>query len=272
MSRTRSTVEPMTGNATVNGTQLTYTRQGDGEPLVMVHGFTLDRRMWNDQLKAFAPLFNLVRYDLRGFGQSAAPDGAPYVHADDLAALLDHLGIERAHVMGLSLGGGIALDFACLHPDRLNDLVLVDAAMGGYPWTGSFNVKRGASDLAGYRRNWLAHGLFVPALRQPAVATRLRQMVEDYSGWHWLNKDSDQFPPPSVFERLETIHARTLAVVGEWDLPDFLGIAEAIARRAPHARKIVITGAGHMSNMEQPEVFNQIVLDFLREGNEQQAR
>jgi pimeloyl-ACP methyl ester carboxylesterase len=230
----------------------------------MVHGFSLDMRMWDQQIDAFAKSFRVTRYDLRGFGKSSAPNGEPYIHADDLAALLDHLQIERAHVMGLSLGGGIALDFACLHPDRLIDLVLVDSAMGGYPWTTSFNVKRDANDLDGYKRNWLAHGLFAPALKIPDVASRLRQIIGDYSGWHWLNKDSDRFPPPSVFERLEGITASTLAVLGEWDLPDFHAIADAIASRMPNARKVVIAGAGHMSNMEQPNVFNSAVLNFLR--------
>jgi pimeloyl-ACP methyl ester carboxylesterase len=245
--------------------KIAYQTFGHGEPVVMIHGFTLDMRMWDDQIDAFAKSFQTVRYDLRGFGKSTTPNGEPYIHADDLAALLDHLRIERAHVMGLSLGGGIALDFACLHPDRLNDLVLVDSAMGGYPWTTSFNVKRDANDLVGYKRNWLAHGLFAPALKNPNVASRLRQMIDDYSGWHWLNTDSDRFPPPSVFERLEGITARTLAVLGEWDLQDFHGIADAISTRMPNARKVVIAGAGHMSNMEQPDAFNQVVMNFLRE-------
>lgn len=249
--------------ADVNGTRLAYESLGAGEPLIMLHGFTLDMRMWDDQFEPFAAHYRVVRYDLRGFGKSSVPDGKPYTHADDLAALLDHLRIERAHVMGLSMGGAIALDFACLHPHRLNALLLADAAMGGYPWTMNMDYRQGATDITDIRRNWLAHPLFAPASRNPNAAARLAQIVHDYSGWHWQHADTDQFPPPSVFERLETIQARTLAVVGEWELPDFLGIAEVIAERVPHARKAVIAGAGHMSNMEQPATFNRIALDFL---------
>jgi pimeloyl-ACP methyl ester carboxylesterase len=244
--------------------KIAYQSSGSGEPLLMAHGFSLDMRMWDQQIDAFAKSFRVARYDLRGFGKSSAPNGEPYIHADDLAALLDHLQIERANLMGMSFGGGIALEFACLHPDRLIDLVLVDSAVGGYPWRISFNVKRDARDLESFKRNWLAHDLFAPALKIPDVASRLRQIIGDYSGWHWLNKDSNQFPPPSAYERLEAIQARTLIVVGEWDLPDFHAIADAIASRMPNARKVVIAGAGHMSNMEQPNVFNSAVLNFLR--------
>lgn len=253
----------MVGMADVNGARLAYESLGDGEPVVMVHGFTLDMRMWDDQLDVFAASYRIVRYDLRGFGKSSVPDGKPYLHADDLAALLDQIHIDRAHVMGLSMGGGVALEFACLYPNRLNTLLLVDAAMGGYPWTMALDYEQGATSVAEIRRNWLAHALFAPALRNPHAAIRLTQIVNDYSGWHWQHVDNNHFPPPSVYERLEEIQVRTLAVVGAWELPDFLGIADTIAARVPHAHKAVIAGAGHMCNMEQPAEFNQIALDFL---------
>lgn len=252
--------------ADVNGARLRIQTAGAGAPLVMVHGFTLDLRMWDDQFEPFARHFRVIRYDLRGFGRSSVPDGRPYVHADDLAALLDHMRIDRAHVMALSLGGGIALDFACLHPDRLDDLVLVDSALGGYPWTMDFDYRKGATAIEDIRRNWLAHAFFAPALRQPHVAARLTRIVNDYSGWHWVNQDSDTFPPPSVFERLEGIRARTLALVGEWDLPDMHGVATTIAARVPGAQSAVIHGAGHMANMEQPAAVNRAVLGFLQNG------
>lgn len=252
--------------ADVHGARLRYQIAGAGEPLILLHGFTLDLRMWDDQFEQFAQRFHVVRYDLRGFGQSTVPNGKPYCHADDLAALLDHLRIDRAHVMGLSLGGGIALDFACLHPDRLNRLVLVDTTLGGYPWRMRFDYKRGATTISDIRCNWLAHDFFMPALRNPAVNARLMQIVNDYSGWHWVNQDCDAFPPPSVYERLETIRARTLVLVGEWDVPDFRDIADVLARRIPNAHKVVIAKAGHMANMEQPEAVNRAVMDFLRDS------
>ncbi len=247
--------------ADVSGARLRYQLAGAGEPLILLHGFTLDLRMWDDQVEPFARHFRVVRYDLRGFGLSSVPDGRPYVHADDLAALLDVLQVGRAHVMGLSLGGGIALDFACLHPDRLNRLVLVDSTLGGYPWTMRFDYKQGATSVAEIRRNWLAHAFFAPALRNPAVAVRLTQIVNDYSGWHWVNRDCDTFPPPPVYERLETIHALTLVVVGAWDVPDFLDRCDRAAhpkraegrhpRRRPHVEHGT-AGSGQSRRAELP--------------------
>jgi pimeloyl-ACP methyl ester carboxylesterase len=248
----------------VNGADLYVEQAGAGEPILFIHGFTLDTRMWDDQFDYFARSFHVIRYDLRGFGKSSPPDPArPYVHADDLAALLNALGLQRVSVVGLSLGGGIALDFACLHPERLAALVVIDSAMGGYPWSAQSSDPAAPFDLEEKRRRWLANPLFAPAMRIPAVATRLRAIIGDYSGWHWMNSDSDYFPSPSVYERLETISAPTLAIVGEWDLPDFRGIAETIGRRVPGARHVVIPAAGHMANMERPDAVNDVISAFL---------
>lgn len=253
---------------TINGAQLYVEQAGAGQPLVLIHGFSLDTRMWDDQLAALAQAHHVIRYDLRGFGRSALPvPGVRYTHADDLAALLSQLGIARAHVVGLSLGGGIALDFACLHPDRLAALVLIDTAIGGYPWTMDVNVHARELGVEAARERWLAHPLFAPAMRQPAVAARLRQMIGDYSGWHWVNRDPDYFPPPKVYTRLEQIAARTLAIVGEWDVPDFQGMAAAIRERVPRAQGATVAGAGHMANMEQPAAVNAAILEFLVQSN-----
>ena len=104
------------GFADVNGTRLYYEMVGSGHPLVLVHGFTLDTRMWDDQFEMFAGRNQVVRYDLRGFGKSALPTTEPYSHPDDLRALMTHLGIEHAFIIGLSLGGAVAVDFAVTYP------------------------------------------------------------------------------------------------------------------------------------------------------------
>ncbi|MEK7328872.1 MAG: alpha/beta hydrolase, partial [Chloroflexota bacterium] len=98
-----------TGFAEVNGTRLYYEVAGSGQPLVLIHGFSLDTRMWGDQFETFARHYQVVRYDLRGFGQSAVPSNEPYTHADDLNNLLHYLKIDSVHLVGLSLGGGVAI-------------------------------------------------------------------------------------------------------------------------------------------------------------------
>src|SRR5262249_55058216 len=128
------------GYAEVNGTRLHYEVAGTGPALALVHGFTLDCRMWDDQFALLAEQFRVVRYDLRGFGRSALPGAAPYLHADDLRALLDHLDMAPATVVGFSLGGGIAIDFAILHPEATAALVPVDSTLGGVPFSADFRA------------------------------------------------------------------------------------------------------------------------------------
>src|SRR5688500_13479244 len=126
------------GIAEVNATRLVYETAGAGPPVVLIHGFTLDHRMWDDQMPAFAERHRVVRYDLRGFGASApfVPD-EPYTHADDLRALMTHLGIGRAAVVGLSMGGWAALEFVLTYPESVSALVLVDSALRGYQYAPS---------------------------------------------------------------------------------------------------------------------------------------
>lgn len=260
----------MDGFAAVNGTRLWYEVSGAGSPLVLIHGHGLDARMWDGQFAPFAARYRVVRYDLRGFGKSATVGETPYTHADDLAALLDHLGIARAAILGLSLGGSVAIDFALAYPAKTDALIAVDAALSGHAWSEEWNARWKSlrqtariADVRAANEQWLAHPLFAPAQEQPAVAARLRTMVTDYSGWHWANRDPHCGPEPPATARLRDITAPTLVILGARDLPDFHVIADRIADQITDARQVVLPGIGHMSNMEAPERFNAVVLGFL---------
>jgi len=252
------------GRAAVNGTQLYYEAAGSGEPLIMAHGLSLDTRMWDAQFAVFAQRYRVVCYDVRGYGRSAPPDDAPYSRPDDQMALMAHLGIARAHVLGLSMGGMLAVDFALEYPQATHTLIAVDSALSGYRWSDDWRARWQAMEATGdaeaAKRLWLAHPLFAPANAQPAVAAALAQMVADYSGYHLLRDDGAR--AGHAFRRLEELQMPVLVVLGERDLPDFHTIADRLAVRA-HARAVVIPGAGHMSPMEAPDAFNRIVLEFL---------
>jgi pimeloyl-ACP methyl ester carboxylesterase len=258
------------GFAAVNGTRLYYELAGAGAPLVLIHGFTLDTRMWDDQFAPLAAQHRVLRYDARGFGKSAPTGEAEYAHTDDLAALLAYLGIDRAAVVGLSMGGGIAIDFALAYPAMVAALVPVDAALGGYPWSEEFNrqlgtvwqTARAAGGDAG-KALWLDLPLFTPAREQPAVGARLAAMVADYSGRHWLHGDPQRGSEPPASERLAAIAAPTLAIIGARDIPDFQAMTDRIAAGIPGARKAPLSGAGHMANMEAPAAFTEVLLTFL---------
>ncbi len=118
------------GYAEVNGTKLYYEVAGGGEPIVLIHGFTFDTRMWDDQFKEFSKQYRVIRYDVRGFGKSSTPnEGEPYSHHGDLKALLDYLDIKKAHILGLSMGGSIAINFTLEYPDYATSLIPVDSSL-----------------------------------------------------------------------------------------------------------------------------------------------
>ncbi len=259
-------MQTQTSFAQVNDARLYYEIAGSGQPLVLIHGFSLDTRMWNDQFETFARHYQVVRYDLRGFGQSAVPTREPYTHADDLNALLQHLKIDSVHLVGLSLGGGIAVDFALAYPEKTLSLITIDGILGGHKWVKDWGyiwsaAKTKSVEVA--KDLWLKDEMFAPANERPGVSARMRQMVADYSGWHWLNRNPERGPETPASERLGKIRAPTLALVGERDLQDFHAIADALQSRIPSCRKVVVPGAGHLANMEAPEQVNEIILSFL---------
>jgi 3-oxoadipate enol-lactonase len=263
-----------TGFADVNGARIYYETAGEGIPLVLVHGYTFDRRMWDDQFELLATGHRAVRYDLRGFGRSDVPAGAPFSNHDDLRRLFDVLGIDRAHVCGLSMGGGVAIDFALEYPERMLSLIVIGSALGGATGDlGSMNeamiamnaaARRG--DLAAAKRIWIESPIFVPANRNPAVAQRLAEMVGDWSGWQLTNQPHHIDPDPPPAQRLDQLSMPTLVINGVLDNEVMLDVALEIEATAPNARRAVVADAGHMTNMEAPEAVNELIAAFLAES------
>src|SRR6188508_735794 len=120
-----------TGTFETNGARIYYEAEGSGEPVLMIHAGVANLRMWDDQVAALRDAYRVIRYDTRGFGRTET-DAVEFSNRADIAALLDHLGEESAHVVGLSRGGIIALDFALEFPDRVRSLVVAAGGIGGY--------------------------------------------------------------------------------------------------------------------------------------------
>lgn len=254
----------------VNGTRLYVERAGVGAAVVLLHGFTLDMRMWDEQFLPLAQQFQVVRYDLRGFGRSAVPTAEPYSHVEDLRALLEQLKIPRAHLVGLSKGGAIALDFALIYPTQVEKLVLIDTVLGGFSWSAEGAARDGLvwqraheGGIAAAKESWLTHPLFAPAMRQAAVAGRLTQIIEEYSGWHFINANPEQGLEIPAAHRLAELNMPLLAIVGEYDLPDFRRITEVIGQQVAHAQIVIVPAVGHMANMEAPESVLATIQQFL---------
>ncbi len=257
----------------IPGGQLHYQIAGAGAPLVFLHGFTLDHRVWAQQIAPFAAHYQVITYDLRGFGRSTVPNATPYDHCTDLLALLDHLQLDTiTALIGLSLGGEIALEMALAHRSRLRSLVLVDAMIGGYQWSAAWQTMTNpiwkvarTEGIAAAKAHWIKHpGLFGPLQAQPVALAALNAMIADYSGWHWVNRDPRQLPTPPALTRLPEITVPTLIITGERDSADFLAQAALLQTEIPTAQRRTIADAGHLPNLETPAEFNQILFDFLR--------
>ena len=260
------------------GTRLAYQVTGTGLAVVLVHGFGLDMRMWDPQAAHLAARFQVVRYDARGFGASGPFDPAVrYTHAGDLLALLDHLGIGKAVLAGLSFGGRVVTQAALSAPDRIAGLVLLDSVLDGVPWdpgsaAASDTAVRQARDrglLAG-RAAWLAHPLFATARQHPRLAGQLAEMMAGYPGQHWTGHDPHKQAGPPPIDTLEKLAMPALVLVGEHDVPCFKEMSAVLARRIPGARYHMVRGAGHMINMEQPGTVNELLASFLAQLTEDQ--
>jgi 3-oxoadipate enol-lactonase len=256
--------------ADVNGTRLYYDETGTGDAVVFVHGFTLDARLWDDQVAAFAERYRVIRYDARGFGRSAAIS-EPFSTSEDLRALLDELNVDRALMVGISMGGRYALDFTLAHPERVKALVVSDPDLSGQglPTIAAELAPAVAAAQAGNipeaKRIWFTSSIFQPAREQASVEQRMQRMIDDYSGWHFVNGLAAQELPldPPAAGRLAEVSVPTLAVIGERDVADVEVIVDKIAAEVPGARKAELAGIGHFPNIEAPREFNRLVLDFL---------
>ncbi len=259
-----------TGVVEVGGANLYYEMAGEGPDLVFVHAGFVDSRMWDDQMADFARHYRVLRYDMRGFGESKFSEG-PFSHRRDLHDLLQALGIERARLVGCSMGGGAVIDFALAYPAQAAALVLVNSGLGGYPFQGEMpkplqelmaalfarDFER-AADLA--VRIWIDGPRRTPDQVDARIRARAREMsLIDLSNFF---SHEEALEPPAM-RRLEEIRVPALVINGELDDDSLAAIAGELAARIAGARAAVISGAAHLPSMEKPEEFNRLVLGFL---------
>jgi pimeloyl-ACP methyl ester carboxylesterase len=279
VDKREDSTQTTTGFAEVNGTRLYYEVAGSGRALVLMHGEPGDTRVWDDQFEPFSWHYQVVRYDRRGFGKSALPSQEGYqgyTDTEDLLALLEHLEIGRAYLIGHSAGGNLATLFAITRPETVEALVLVDAVLWGFPRSPEYEefsaaVYKRAREAGPKAANELFRNNPVSAASRenPAVAARLDAILSEYSGWHWTYNgpwrvdprygDADRSPA----ERLEEIIAPTLIIVGDRALPFQQARADYYREHVRGAQKVVFPGVGHSVMMETPTRFNETVLSFL---------
>ncbi len=245
-----------------------YTKTGTGPVMVFIHGFCLDLRMWDGQVNYFSEWYTCISFDLRGFGKSSLPTEKSYSNHEDLCSLLEFLQIRQPVILvGLSMGTRVATNFALSYPHRSRAVILVDGAIDGFKFNNFdlgyiYNAGK-ESGIAVANRMWLNHPLFESAGKNALVFQKLEEMVMSYSGWLWTNKNPAITITPPAIEQLHTLAMPVIILIGQFDIPDFKSLADFVHGQIKHSVKIEISGAGHMSNMEEPEIVNETIRQFL---------
>jgi pimeloyl-ACP methyl ester carboxylesterase len=257
----------------LNDARIHYKRSGAGYPVVFLHAGVGDSRMWAPQAAGLDDHFDVITPDMRGYGESELPATA-WSPVADVLALMDVLRIREApHLVGCSIGGGVAIDFALEHPERVSKLVLVGAGVSGQPHDHKYDdlytdvdAAEETNDLAVLNEAEMRLWLVGPGRTAGQVDQRLRDLFLDMNGIS-LKSDFASAPTqkinPPAFGRLEEIKAPTLVVVGDEDLSEIRDTADLLVSKIRGARKEVIHDAAHLPNLEHPEKFNRLLLDFL---------
>lgn len=252
------------------GIAIEYTDQGRGLPVVLLHGFANGRTLWQPQLDALAGRYRLIVPDLRGFGGSSATDGRAVSmdeYADDIAMLLDHLGLACAVVGGISLGGYVALAFALRHPQRLRGLVLADTRAGADPpdWAAmredmvrTVQARGAEAVVESYGDRPFRPDCPEAIKEQVRSAIRRQPTAGLVSGTRGMAQRPDRSP------LLGSIHVPTLVIHGTEDQYVPVAEAEAMHRAIAGSRYACLAGAGHLSNVDSAQAFNAALDEFLR--------
>jgi 3-oxoadipate enol-lactonase len=263
--------------ADINGAELNYELSGEGPAVALLHEGVCDLRMWDELAPALASEFTVLRYDMRGYGDSTLPSG-PFSQNGDLLALLDHVGINEAALVGVSYGGRVALDTAFVAPERVTALVLAAAGLRDVEWSPAVRefgdeeerlLDAGDLDAATDLnvRLWVDGPSRGPDPEREQVRERVREMQKRAFEVQVAAYEAQPPPGPEdpVSLRLSAVQAPALVIVGDADVPDFVEIAGMLEAELPNARKVVLEDTAHTIPLERPEEFRDLVVGFLSE-------
>jgi 3-oxoadipate enol-lactonase len=261
----------------VDGARIYYEVEGEGHPLLLIHGGLGSLRMWDGQVPAFAERYQVIRYDTRGLGRTETEE-VEFSNRADAVAVLDHVGAASAHIVGQSRGGMIALDVVIDTPERADSFVSVAGGIGGYqpelpegveppPWD--------TMERAWESKDWaqlaeLETQVWVDGWGQPPtrIEPRLRQTVFDWILAAYLAEKHEGKPQPldpPAAERLSQVRVPTLVMIGQADEPGGVVAERHLAASVAGARVVEFPGVAHMIQLEEPERFNEVTLEFLAE-------
>ncbi len=253
-----------------NGIEINYAVEGKGPWVVLSHSLACSHSMWDEQADTLKRHYRVLRFDTRGHGGSDAPDGAYSLNmlSEDLMGLLDGLGIEETHFIGLSMGGMIGMTFALGHPERFRSLTLCDTSSRIPPdaapvWEGRIRTaaEQGMEPLVEPTlQRWFTEAFYKS---NKAMMKRVGQMIRTTRPAGYVGC-CHAIPKINLTDRLGAISCPVQIIVGEQDVGTPVAMSRAIQDAIPGSELAIIPSASHLSNLEQPELFNKAMLDFLR--------
>ena len=248
-----------------NNGSINYKVEGEGDPIVLIHGFGLDSRIWVKHVEELSKTNKVITYDLRGFGKSSLPNGR-YSHTEDLNQLLKELNIQKAKIVGHSFGGEIAVEYALKYPNEVNSLVLISPSLQGVKvntreWEAYVELGK-TGDIEGLRKRILENPTFKDLKEGSKEMELIKEIVNDYSGFHFMNKD-----PREVVEEnqeIKNISCPIEVVIGERDEE----VQKEVAKKFKDEIGIearVIPNCGHIGILEEPEI-----TEIIRESGKEE--
>jgi pimeloyl-ACP methyl ester carboxylesterase len=267
----------MTSFVDARGLRFAYDRSGEGPDLTLIHAGVTDRHMWDDVVPLLTDAYTVLRYDMRGFGETTEADPGPWGAHDDLIGILDALDIETTAVVGVSMGGGAAINAALEFPDRFSALVAVNPGLGGFDYSPdrweeelwdriSDSFKEGRHDDCARMEMemWLAGPHRTVEDMDPALVERMRAWLHTAYG---KEPTTENVPvEPAASGRLGEIGIPTLAVLGELDVAGMKPVIDHIVESVAGATRASMPGVAHLPPLEEPEGFSEILLEFLGGG------
>lgn len=257
----------------LDGATLAGFETGEGLPVVFLHAGVCDKRMWASQMEAVADAgFHAIAYDRRGYGETEAED-VPFSHVEDLEAVLDALDMHAALLVGCSMGGGLALDFAFKNPGRTIGLVLMGTSVSGAPWSATTQesaieaaeedaYERGDRDMLNrvQAHEWLDG----PRAQSGRVGGAIRELFLDMNALALGKPELRQEErAPDIYRQVAQVNTPTLLVVGDEDFTALIDRHEHLSEEMPNAFAVVLEGVAHIPSIERPDLVNPLLLEFL---------
>jgi 3-oxoadipate enol-lactonase len=267
--QTVSVDKTVSGRLEISGSKIYYEECGSGPAaVVLLHDGLLHSVTWDGIWKPLCGKYHAVRYDRRGYGRSEAPK-SQFAPTEDLYALLTHLKIERAVVVGNSSGGALAIDFALAHPDMVEGLFLIGPVVDGMEVSAAF-LERGEKNMAPLKNgdakaaaeNWSEDRFIIGEGHDPARKRLYEILADNPQNLKYTGELEIRNSRPSN-SRLGEIHVPTSIVVGEFDIPDVHAHAGAIEAGIPGSERDIIINAGHLVQLEQPGVLMEKMVPFI---------